>query len=101
MPMTLTPDELAEYEGRFGDPGTVITFVQNDNGLEGQTETITQPGSWQPAIQPADGPPSPITFLEKDMGVSHGLRLPFVRDADGRVAWVSVGLRLIPRIGDA
>jgi hypothetical protein len=61
---------------------------------------IAQPGSWQPAFQPAAAPPASISFLAKDMGVSNGARLPFVRDADGRVGWVSVGLRLIPRIGD-
>jgi hypothetical protein len=32
-----------------------------------------------------------------DMGVSNGARLPFVRDAEGRIGWVSLGLRLVPR----
>src|SRR5690606_22897931 len=81
--VSLSPEELSEYEGRYGDPGMVITFVQTDTGLEGHTVMIEQPGAWQPAFQPPAGPPSSITFLEKDMGVSHGGRLPFVRDADG------------------
>ena len=35
--------------------------------------------------------------LEKDVAVANRSRLPFVRDADGHVQWVSSGLRLIPR----
>jgi hypothetical protein len=35
------------------------------------------------------------------MAVVNGARLPFVRDADGRVQWVASGLRLIPRADDA
>ena len=36
-------------------------------------------------------------FLATDMAVVHGRRFPFVRDAAGRVEWVQVGLRLLPR----
>jgi CubicO group peptidase (beta-lactamase class C family) len=96
--VTLSKEELAAYAGRYADPGVVITLVEKDEGLEGSTEMIEQPGSWQPALRPPAAPPVPVAFLAKDMGVSHGARLPFVRDAEGRVGWVSAGLRLVPRV---
>ena len=37
-------------------------------------------------------------FLAEDMAVVNGSRVPFVRDAEGRVQWVSAGLRLVPRV---
>jgi hypothetical protein len=30
-------------------------------------------------------PPAPVAFLAKDLGVTNRLRLPFVRDGEGRV----------------
>ncbi len=96
--MTLTADEVAAYAGRYADPGLVITLAEKGEGLEGSTEMIEQPGVGQPAIRPPTAPPVPVAFLAKDMGVSNGQRLPFVRDAEGRVEWVAVGLRLVPRV---
>ncbi len=96
--VTLPADELDAYAGRYADPGQVTTFVAMSDGLEGSTEMIEQPGSWQPALRPPAAPPVPVAFLAKDMGVANGARLPFVRDAGGRVGWVSAGLRLVPRV---
>ena len=98
--MTLTADELAEYAGRYANPSQILTIAAKGEGLEGSTELFDQPGSWQPAIWPPAAPSAPVTFLAKDLGVSNGGRLPFVRDAEGRVGWVSAGLRLVPRVGD-
>jgi hypothetical protein len=40
----------------------------------------------------------PVEFLAEDMAkVGPGL-LPFVRDAEGSLEWVSYGLRLVPRV---
>ena len=36
--------------------------------------------------------------MARDMAMANGARLPFVRDADDRVGWVSSGLRLVPRV---
>jgi hypothetical protein len=96
--MTLTADDLAEYAGRYADPSQILTITAKAEGLEGSTEFLNQPGAWQPAIWPPTAPPAPVTFLAKDLGVSNGARLPFVRDAEGRVGWVSAGLRLVPRV---
>jgi hypothetical protein len=40
----------------------------------------------------------PLTFLAKDIALVNGARIPFVRDASGRVQWVSDGARLVPRV---
>jgi CubicO group peptidase (beta-lactamase class C family) len=97
-PVNLPAEELAAYTGGYADPGVVITLAEKGEALEGSTEMIEQPGSWQPALRPPAAPPAPVAFLAKDMGVSNGARLPFVRDAEGRVQWVSAGLRLVPRV---
>jgi CubicO group peptidase (beta-lactamase class C family) len=98
-PIELSSDERAEYVGRYADPGQVYTFELTDDGLEVSAETIQEPGAWQPAIVP---PPPPaaaaaVEFLEEDIAMINRQRMPFVRNADGQVGWVSVGLRLLPR----
>jgi hypothetical protein len=96
--VTLSADELAAYAGRYADPGQVLTFTRSGDGLTVTSELLIQPGSWQPTIQPPPAPAAPVTFLAKDIAVVNGLRMPFVRDASGRVQWVSSGLRLVPRV---
>jgi CubicO group peptidase (beta-lactamase class C family) len=95
--IALSQDELAAYAGRYADPGLAITISANDEGLEAATETIVQPGAWLPAFMPPTPPPAPLAFLAEDLGVAAGGKVPFVRDADGEVQWVSAGLRLLPR----
>ena len=90
--------EMDEYVGRFADPGQALTFAKTNAGLELTLETIDQPGGWTASINPSPAPPMPVTLLAKDDAVMAGSRLPFVRDADGHVAWVSLGLRLLPRV---
>jgi CubicO group peptidase (beta-lactamase class C family) len=96
--VTLSAEELAAYAGRYADPGVVLTFTEQGDGLQVSMEPIAQPGSWQPAIQPPAPPTLPVAFLARDMAVVGGSRLPFVRDAEGHVRWVSSGLRLVPRV---
>jgi CubicO group peptidase (beta-lactamase class C family) len=98
--VTLSADELAEYAGRYADPGQVVIVAMDGEGLEASTEMTEQPGAWQPTLWPPTAPAAPVTFLARDMGVANGARLPFVRDAEGRVGWVSAGLRLVPRVDD-
>jgi CubicO group peptidase (beta-lactamase class C family) len=96
--VTLSADDLTAYAGRYADPGEVLTFTRSGEGLTVTGELLIQPGSWQPAIQPPPAPAAPVTFLAKDMALANGARVPFVRDASGRVQWVSFGLRLVPRL---
>jgi len=96
--VTLPAEEVAAYAGRYADPGQVLTFAQTDEGLELTIELIEQPGAWLPSFQPPPPPPAAVAFLGEDMAVANGARLPFVRDAAGRVQWVSSGLRLVPRV---
>jgi CubicO group peptidase (beta-lactamase class C family) len=94
----LSDAEMEDYVGRFADLGQALTLVRADAGLEVTIETIDQPGAFSASLNPAPPPPLPVTFLARDESVMAGTRLPFVRDVDGRVAWVSTGLRLLPRV---
>ena len=93
----LPPTQEEEYVGHYADPGQAITLTSTDDGLEVSVETIEQPGAFLPSIFPSPSPVAPVAFLDTDMAVAGGGRLPFVRDEDGRVAWISAGLRLLPR----
>lgn len=99
----LSPATLAEYAGRYADPGTEFVFSVAGDHLEVTATQIAQPGSWQPAISPPAAPttPLPVSFVAKDKVALGTAVVPFIRDAAGRVGWVSVGLRLIPRTGSA
>lgn len=93
------PDEqLRVYAGRYADPGMTETFRMAGPGLERTVEPTPEPGSWQPAIVAPPPEPAPVGFLERDIAVSGGMRLPFVRNRDGGVGWVADGLRLRPRV---
>lgn len=94
----LSRSQLNRYAGDYADPGATDTFRVAGDGLERRSRLTPRPGSWQPDIPPPPPPETePVRFLAEDSAVSGGRRLPFVRDADGAVGWVSDGLRLRPR----
>ena len=95
--VALTPEQLAEYAGRYVDPGQAATVRLTANGLEQTVEMTPEPGSYQPAIGPPPAGPEPIAFLAPDSAVTGPVRLPFVRNAIGGVGWVASGFRLRPR----
>ena len=91
---------MAAYAGRYVDLGETDTITTVADGLEVAIELTPEPGSWQPAIQPPPPEqPLPLSFLAPDLAVAGGLKLPFVRDANGRVGWVAGSLNLRPRTG--
>jgi len=90
-------ERLRVYAGRYADPGMTETLRIDGPGLERTLEPTPEPGSWRPALVAPAPEPAPVTFLERDIGVIGGMRLPFVRDRDGRVGWVADRLRLRPR----
>jgi CubicO group peptidase (beta-lactamase class C family) len=94
----LPADEVAEYAGRYVDPSLVISLTQQGEGLEMSVEQLDQPGSYRSTIQPPTAPPAQVAFLAEDMAVVGRTRMPFVRDINGRVKWISLGLRLVPRV---
>ena len=91
-------EQLRVYAGRYADPGMSETFRMAGPGLERSIELTPEPGSWQPALVAQPPEPGPVDFLERDIAVSGGMRLPFVRNRDGGVGWVADGLRLRPRV---
>jgi CubicO group peptidase (beta-lactamase class C family) len=95
--VTLSEAEAADYAGRYQDPGLVMTFVGSNGRLEATVEHLDEKNSLgDGAIGPSQPPPTSIAFLGKDMAVSQGTRVPFVRDDAGRVGWVENGFRLVP-----
>lgn len=93
----LSEGQVADYAGSYTDPGKVLTLTPSDNGLTMTAQLQHTDNSWEPAIGPPPPPPATVTFLSKDAALRDGMRIPFVRDAAGRVGWMSAGLRLVPR----
>lgn len=97
--ITLPAAELADYTGRFADPGVVSTFTVDDGRLTLQSEFKKVPNSMAPAVGPQP-PKTPIAleFLARDAGTVGGGIIPFVRNDAGQVGWAAAGLRLIPHV---
>ncbi|HYO04516.1 MAG TPA: hypothetical protein VET27_22645 [Mycobacterium sp.] len=95
--ITLPAAALADYAGRYSNPGAEQTLVAVDDTLTVATVQTMQPNTFQLVVGPPPGPTAPIDFLAKDEGVVGGARVPFIRDDTGRVQWVASGFRLIPR----
>jgi CubicO group peptidase (beta-lactamase class C family) len=93
----LPPEKLAEYAGSYVAPGISYSVALRDGALEFADEPVGETDTLQSAIQPMSTGPAPVTFLAEDEAILGGARLPFVRDSAGRVAWLSIGARLIPR----
>jgi CubicO group peptidase (beta-lactamase class C family) len=96
--ITVPKHELAEYAGRFTDPGTSIEVVLSTDALTATTQPQRQRHTYQPALgPPASESPTPMTFQAADEGVLGRVRVPFVRDDADHVSWISSGFRLLPR----
>jgi CubicO group peptidase (beta-lactamase class C family) len=95
--LTLPPERMAEYEGRYGDPSVGLTVRLDGSQLLLSMEARTPPG--QIAVTPTMPPPPtlPLDFIAEDVATLGSTRLPFVRRPDGSIGWVSLGLRLRPR----
>src|SRR6266542_670886 len=94
-PIELDPaDYLGRYESRMGD----IELVQTDDGLELRMEP--KGGFPTPDTPPEPAPPpAPVAFASADEifvpeGMFKGGRGVFLRDAEGRIAWLRVGGRV-------
>lgn len=94
----LTDDQLQEYAGRYVDPGQSTTFRLADGSLEKTFELTPAPGAWRPAFAPPPAEPAPVTFTAPNLATAGGVRIPFVRRADGTIGWMADGLRLRPRV---
>lgn len=94
----LPAEQSRAYEGRYADPGQTTTVRMVGASLERTVELTPAPGSWQPPFAEPPAEPAAIGFLEPDLAVISGWRIPFVRNAAGDVGWIAEGLRLRPRI---
>lgn len=98
--ITLTGEQLNAYAGRYVDPGQTTTVRIVGESLEKASQLTPAPGAWRPAFASPPAEPIAVTFTAPDLAVAGGVRIPFVRRADGRVGWMAEGLRLRPRSDD-
>lgn len=102
VPVEATAEELSPYAGHYENPASSITVVAKDNALGFSAVNTPIPNSWQPVLPAPAAQPGDLQLFGPDLaGIPGGPKVPFVRDADGDVAWVSSGLRLIPRAGNS
>lgn len=100
-PLDVAEAELEEYAGRYANLDTTVEVTLQDDGLHVSSATSADPEVWQPVLPAPTAQPAQFALVEPDIaGIPGGPKLPFVRDADGRVGWLSAGLRLIPRADD-
>jgi CubicO group peptidase (beta-lactamase class C family) len=115
VPRALSPGELAPYEGRYesqeiNERGAVEETVIELRGDQGQLHATST--HQLPPLPPAPTDPAPtaqeyrLAFYRDDFvlvldatGQPVGSRADFVRDADGRVAWLRLGGRLNQHVG--
>ena len=100
-PLNVPATELAEYAGRYANPDTTIDVTVQGEGLEFASTVTSEPDAWHPVLLPPAAHPGQLSLIEPNLaGIPGGAKVAFVRDADGRVRWVSAGLRLMPRAED-
>ena len=115
VPRALSPGELAPYEGRYvaqeiNERGAVEGTVIELRGDQGQLHATSTHQLPPPVPAPTDPAPAVqayrLAFYRDDYvlvldatGQPVGSRADFVRDADGRVAWLRLGARLHRHVG--
>jgi hypothetical protein len=98
-PVTLPPETLAEYAGRYESP-----YVAHDVRVENDELIVSVEVLSLPELAPPDTripPPqeTPVPFIREDLAVVGGGVTPFVRRPNGDVGWLATGLRLYPKVG--
>jgi CubicO group peptidase (beta-lactamase class C family) len=104
-PLPLTPEQLAEYTGRYDTPTDTLVLRVAGGALLLTDEY--HPPAWQ--VGPSNArpfpPDLPVWFVAPDVALvgsldpAQALPLIVVRRPDGSVGWLSVGGRLFPRAG--
>lgn len=100
-----TPEQLAQYAGRYRIPSATVTVRPQGGALSISTEPTLVPGHVGPDVStmvPADLLDQRAQLLRPDLAVvtveGRTIPLSFVRRSDGTVGWMSLSTRLIPRI---
>lgn len=104
--MAVPAAKLAEYAGRYTLPtGTVVLRVEN-GAIQVSTEKGARSDLIMPNVRSTDVLPQTarLSFFRNDLAAlsdddpSQAVLVTFVRKPDGSVGWLSVGLRLIPKV---
>jgi hypothetical protein len=94
-----SPGQLAEYVGRYAGPASALDLALDGGRL---MLSIIVTGEFPVDELPPIPPPAPLAFYGPDRvmvpdGPSKGARGEFLRGADGRIAWLRMGGRLLRR----
>ncbi|GEM_PF-452305 len=103
--VTLPPEKLAEYAGRYALPtGTIVIRMEN-GALLLQSEKGDTHDQILPDIKTQDVPAvARLAFVKEDLALigntpATSVPIIFVRKPDRSVGWLDIGLRLIPKQG--
>jgi len=103
--ITLPPEKLAQYAGRYTLPSGTVTLRAENGTIALSAQENTLPDQIKPNIQTEDIPQDArLRFVKDDLALvgdtaTAAVPIPFVRKADSSIGWMSVGLRLIPKVG--
>lgn len=99
VPLEVAPTDLAAYAGVYANPDTSVTVTVDGEALRFASASTPGPNTWQPVLPAPVAQPGNLSLVAPDTaGTPGGPRVPFVRDADGQIRWISSGLRLLPRV---
>jgi hypothetical protein len=97
----MTEAQLREYAGRYEVPTIRFTLTPRDGKLDYTYEWLGWPG----AIKPSNDvsiPDGTLTFVGTDVAVGDldnpSFQIGFERGKDDRVRWLSLGVRLYPKV---
>jgi hypothetical protein len=99
---TMSPSQLHEYEGVYETPAAAAPITLRGDVLTMRLETRRFPGQIEPSVSPLQLPDVPVSFVGDDWAVLGSpeepfLPLAFVREANGKIGWLTLGDRMIPK----
>ncbi len=101
-PFAKTPSELKEYVGRYETPTDGVDLTLRNGKLHFDHQQLPLAGQLR-ASNASPLPPLDLEFVGPDQVVAGSVEEPFetfsfARKTDGRIGWLRVGGRLIPRL---
>jgi hypothetical protein len=99
--VSLSPDELGAFAGRYADLATAVSLRVANGTLRLNMERLSLRDQVRPEIDLPLPNDVAVQIVGTDLLAAGPFQMPVVHTADGAVAWLGLGLRLIPRVGPA
>ena len=97
--LSVPPDRLAEYAGRYSTPDMTYLLRAEKGRLLLTIEAGTPPDQVNQNLPAPAVKDYPLSFVAEDLGLLGAGLMPFIRKPNGEVGWLQSGLRLTPRVG--